>query len=438
METMLQRGQVRAAYMRRYEENKAEVDARIADGIERFRKGNAHVRFVNEQGIPQTGKKVKVTQLTHDFKIGANLFLLDEFPTEAENAAYRKLFQEHFNMATLPFYWNALEPHEGHPRFAADSEKIYRRPAPDLCMDYCEKTGVTPKLHCLFYDKFAPDWLKNADLETAKAKLEKRIAEIAERYRGRMFEFEVTNELFCVWDRQTVLTRWKDIVPWCFEVARKYFPDDRLTINEGNSLLELNRLDYYSPYYLQCKGLLDNGVSIDRIGLQNHQFTGVSVTTQEEYDREVLHDVIYNDPQTYFHALDVMAELGKPLEITEITVPTFGTSPEDEELQADMLKLWLSVFFAHPAVDAAIYWNTVDGCTFAAPGWNENNCRGGLWRRDMTPKKAALTLYKLFHEDWHTELELVTDENGYVDFRGFYGTYTIEAAGVQMPFELHK
>ncbi|HML48759.1 MAG TPA: glycoside hydrolase family 10, partial [Clostridia bacterium] len=74
---------------------------------------------------------------------------------------YKDLFRQVNNLATLPFYWRDLEPEQGKPRFAADSPKAYRRPAPDLCLAYCEANGITPKAHCLMYDQFTPDWVPN-------------------------------------------------------------------------------------------------------------------------------------------------------------------------------------------------------------------------------------------------------------------------------------
>lgn len=430
--------EIREFYFQKYEQNKEAIDLRIQKGIEENRKGNCRIRFTDESGNPYVNQNVKITQLTHDFKVGANIFLLDELESSEANTAYRSFFKEHFNLATLPFYWNTLEPNEGSPRFGKDSEKIYRRPAPDLCLEYCAESGVTPKLHCLFYDKFAPDWMKNISEEEAKQKLEKRIQEIAEHYREKMFEVEVTNELFCVHDRQTALGSSRDIINWCFETARKYFPKDQLTINETNPIPDIAKLDYYSSYFMLCDSLLKQGVSIDRIGLQNHQFTGVSAQTPEEYEKDVLNGVIYNDAEMYFKALDVMAELGKPLEITEVTVPTFGETEEYEELQADMLKYWFSIWFSHPSVDTVVYWNTIDGYTFASNSWNENNCRGGLWHHDLTPKKSAVMLKKLFQEIWHTDLEVTTDNEGYVDFRGFYGEYQADIHGNVITFGLHK
>ena len=399
------------------------------------------MRLTDENGKPVAGKKIKLTQKTHDFKYGANIFMLDEFKDEADNAEYRSFFKEYFNLATVPFYWDGLEPVEGKPRYDKDSEKVYRRPAPELCMEYCEENGITPKLHCLVYESWTPDWLIKLPLDEVKKKYEERFRQISERFSGRMLEFEVINELLCEqqWNHKTALSEERDIVEWSFNTARKYFPNETLVINEGNPIQDLARLDYRHPYFMMIENALLKGVQIDKIGLQNHLFTGISAHTPEEYDNSVRWDVKMNNPMTHFKGLDIIAELGLPLEFTEVTVPTFGDTEEDEELQADMLKLWYSVWFSHPAVDTIVYWNTVDGSAYAGnSNWNENKCRGGLFHHDLTPKKSALMLKRLFGEIWHTDLELTTDKNGYVEFRGFYGDYTVETDEAKFEIGLHK
>lgn len=431
----------RELYMKVYNEHKDEVDARISSGIEKNRKGWCKVRLTDENGKPLSGKKIKLTQKTHDFKYGANIFMLDEFKDEADNAEYRRFFKEYFNLATVPFYWKDLEPTEGKPRYDKDSEKVYRRPAPELCMEYCEENGITPKLHCLVYENWAPDWLIKLPLDEVKKKYEERFRQISERFSGRMLEFEVINELLCEqgWNHKTALSEERDIVEWSFNTARKYFPNETLVINESNPIQDLARSDYRQPYFMMIENALLKGVQIDKIGLQNHLFTGVSAHTPEEYDKSVRWDANMNNPMTHFKGLDIIAELELPLEFTEVTVPTFGDTEEDEELQADMLKLWYSVWFSHPAVDTIVYWNTVDGYAYAGnSNWNENNCRGGLFHHDLTPKKSALMLKRLFGEIWHTDLELTTDKNGYVEFRGFYGDYAVESDEAKFEIGLHK
>ena len=431
----------RELYMKAYNEHKDEVDSRIADGIEKNRKGWCKVRLTDENGKPVAGKKIKLTQKTHDFKYGANIFMLDEFQDDADNAEYRRFFKEYFNLATVPFYWDGLEPVEGKPRYDKDSEKVYRRPAPELCMEYCEENGITPKLHCLVYDKFVPDWLVKLPLHEVKKKYEERFRQISERFSGRMYEFEVINEqLYAAnWDHKTKLSDERDVIEWSFNTARKYFPNETLVINEGNPMQEIAHAEYRQPYFMLIENALLKGAPIDKIGLQNHLFTGASAHTEEEYDKSLRQGVPMNNPMTYFKCLDAISKLGLPLEITELTISTFGDTEEDEELQADMLKLWYSIFFSHPAVESVVYWNTVDNCAYQSDSnWNENNCRGGLWHHDLTPKKSALMLKKLFGEIWHTDLELTTDKNGYVEFRGFFGEYAAEAEGKEFHIAIHK
>jgi hypothetical protein len=47
-------------------------------------------------------------------------------------------------------------------------------------------------------------------------------------------------------------------------------------------------------------------------------------------------------------------------------------------------------------------------------------------------------LKKLFGEIWHTDLEVVTDEDGYAEFKGFYGDYEAKVNGETASFGIHK
>lgn len=439
---MIDISEKRKLYMEAYEKEKAEIDKKISEGIEKYRKGYCKVQFLDKDSNPVSGKKVKLTQQTHDFKYGANIFMLDEFESDENNAEYRRFFKEYFNLATVPFYWDGLESEEGNPRYDKNSKKVYRRPAPDLCMDYCEQNGITPKLHCLVYDKFTPEWLQKLPLEEVKKKYEEHFRQIAERYSGRMYEFEVINELLCEsdWRLRTELSFTRDIIEWSFNLAEKYFPNETLVINEAQPIPGLSRDDYRNPYFMMIENSLQKGTKIDKIGLQNHLFTGSTARNEEQYNNSIRNfDRCFCDPELIWKGLDVISELGLPLELTEVTIPTLGDSIEDEELQADMLKLWYSVWFSHPAVETIVYWNTIDGYAYDnGRGWNENNCRGGLWHHDLTPKKSAEMLKKLFNEEWRTNLELITDNDGYVDFRGFFGEYTVTTDNSDFQIDIHK
>ena len=425
--------------MEKFEENKELFEKQVEPSIEKYRKGDCTLQLTDENGKPLSGRRIHIQQKTHDFKYGANIFLLDEFKTQEENRIYRDTFHQYFNLATVPFYWAELEPEQGKPRFAADSLKIYRRPAPDLCVDYCNEHGILPKLHCLFYDKFIPSWLPKRDEKAMKEFYEKRYAQIAERYTGKMYEFEVSNELLDEWkwgDACSILCEKRDTPLWAYQMARKYFPEETLVINEGNRVPEVAEQDYRSPYFMYIEGLFLKGASIDKIGIQNHIFCG----TRGPQETEVFKYLQYFDPVKVLNGLGYLAEFGKPLEITEVSIPTFGEDEEAEELQADILRHLYHLWFSIPSMESIIYWNTVDGMAYVKSNGisSENRVRGGLFHRDLTPKKAALALKELFEKEWHTDLELVTDENGKVDFRGFYGDYVLQAEGVNYSFGIHK
>ena len=255
--------------LRPFEAKKEFMEERIASGIEANRKGFAFLSLLDEKGSPVRDAEVKITQKTHDFKCGANLFMLEELPTPEQNEKYKQFFAEAFNIATLPFYWNTLEPEPGKPRFAKDSPKIYRRPAPDLCLEYCEANGIEPKAHCLNYASLMPAWAKGT-VAWEKRCLEKRFRELAERYASRIPMWEVTNETF--WNSADFSTFYMqpDFVEWSFALAEKYFPANKLVINEAHC--RIWNQEYFrwnrSPYYMQIERALLKGARIDAVGMQ--------------------------------------------------------------------------------------------------------------------------------------------------------------------------
>lgn len=411
---------------------------RFLSDIEKYRKGSYSITVTDLHGNPLKSKHISIHQKNHDFKYGANIFMLDQFETEEENAAYRDMFYQYFNLATIPFYWDGLEPVMGQPRFVVDSPKVYRRPATDICLDYCEEHNILPKLHCLFYDKWIPDWLPKNNADEMMKLYEKRFAQISERYQGRMYEIEVINEILEVpyWTTNSVLSKKRDIYRWAFKLAEKYFPKDILMSNEGCQIPNIAKHRFAHPYFLMLESAMLQGTRIDKIGIQNHVFCGA--TAEQDIDIEQYKS--YFDPMIQAMGLDILADLGKPLEITEVTVPTVGTGDEAEQLQAELLKYLYTLWFSIPNMQSVVYWNTVEGTAYDSPNgkWRENNCRGGLFRRDFTPKPAAVVLKNLFEKEWHTDLELVTDTNGMVCFRGFYGDYVLLVDGREYEFSIHN
>ena len=406
-----------------FKDNADLIAERSKAGIENGRKGFCTIALKDENGAPVREATVKLTQKTHDFKYGANIFMIDEFETEEKNAAYREVFKQHFNMATVPFYWDTLEPEEGKPRFAKDSPRVYRRPAPDLCLEYCEENGITPKAHCLHYDHFEPKWLQKYDEPTQWKKLDKRMAECAERYARRIHGWEVTNESY--WGHSTTKMYFDPLfMERSFRMAERIFPQNELICNEGGEPFREPFRYNRNPYFMQIERAKLKGARIDTVGFQYH------IWSNPQNEEEVVSHQC--DLENMFRVFDTFQDAFHcPMQMTEVTFPCHDPhSKEAEDLQAELLKNLYTVWFSVPNMEAIIYWNLVDGYAYGAtPGdFNngENRLAGGLMHFDLTPKPALKMIRSLFNDVWHTQGEAVSAADGSVVIKGFYGEYDVE------------
>ena len=69
-----------------FEQDNPYIKTRIESGIELNRKGNATIVLKSQNGEPLPEDiTVSVKQVNHEFKFGANIFMLDEFDTQEDN-----------------------------------------------------------------------------------------------------------------------------------------------------------------------------------------------------------------------------------------------------------------------------------------------------------------------------------------------------------------
>ena len=420
----------RQEVLRFFEGARSFFDTTVQENIEKHRKGRCMVTVLDGDGNEIAGARVKIKQKSHAFRFGANLFMLEELETEEKNRLYKEYFKDVFNMATLPFYWTSIEPRQGELRYEKNAQKYYRRPPIDLCMEFCQENGIEPREHGLAYEQHFPKWIKGKSVCEIKELLEKRYAEIARRYAEKIPTIEVTNEMLW-WEGVTDFYDCDDYVEWCFKTADKYFPNNRLVINENTEDCWRRIRRFTNPYYGYISSAIKSGARIDAIGMQYHIF----------YDRHGESEIassLYN-PQSLYNYLDFFSRLVKDLQITEITIPAYSKEKDDEEIQAKIIEYLYTLWFSHPAVEQIVYWNLVDGYAYVPDPTpeeirrtqgdmtvGENVYHGGLLRFDLSPKPAYETIRRLVKEKWHTELEKDTNAEGSVDISGFYGDYDLE------------
>ena len=397
-----------AAVPEAYNKMWAEASAQIDANIERCRKADAAIEVVGADGRALAGATVEISQQTHEFLFACNLFALGQLDTPELNRRYEEAFAKLFNFATLPFYWRELEPQPGKPRFAENSERIWRRPPPDQLLKWCKAHGITPKGHALMYakNKFMPDWTQRSDPAAFQAQARKHMAEIAARYASDIAVWDVVNEEI---PRLRHLADWHavpdDYLAWCFTEAGRLFPKNvKLLINDGTIEAHVTT----DAYEAMIKGLVKRGLRVEGIGIQFHTSQNTMFTGK------------YFTPSAMAATYERLGRLGLPLYITEITVPGVGSDGPaiQGQIVANLYRLW----FSTPGMAGVTWWNLGDGTAYE----NENKALGGLLDKEMRPKAAYQALDKLINHDWKTRLSTKTDPQGKVGFRGFCGNYCVK------------
>jgi endo-1,4-beta-xylanase len=370
-------------------------------GIEARRKGDVLVEVV-ASGRPVPGARVEVRQVRHAFLFGANIFGLRPPDPSPPQAAYRERFLALFNAATLPFYWGRYERERGKP-----DEARLRTMA-----EWSRANGLRVKGHPVLWHEVFPGWIA-AD-EPLEPLVAKRIAETVGGFRGLVDAWDVVNESVAAPDYRPE-NPWSlfvrrvgptEVVDRALRQAREANPDGFLVVNDFKIVPEYER---------QLADLLGRGAPFEAIGLQSHMHGG-------EWALERAWEVC----ETY-------GRLGRPLHFTELTVLSgpkekpmtdyktrrtgWLTTPEHEAAQADYVERLYTVLFAHPAVEAIVWWDLSDeGAWMGAPA--------GLVRKDMSPKPAyERLLAKVKGEWWTARAEATTGADGRAHLRGFHGAY---------------
>jgi len=382
------------------EAREQEVVAATQSAIEKNRKADAQIRVVDAEGRPVPNVQLTVEQTGHDFLFGANIFGFDRYRTAAQNAAYKKRFEELLNYATVGFYWRWYERERGRPDYEYT----------DKVVAWCREQGIRMKGHPLLWADEAgiPVWSQGQPSPEIQRQ---RVEEIMRRYQQKIEFWEVVNE-----PSHLPSLKIDDPYRW----ARQADPNAYLIVNDYHVLP-----DGGPAFFKLLSEVKQNGVPFDGIGIQAHE----PRTMRFPLDRVQ-------------KVLDQYATLGKELHITEFEPAGSGQNITgshrqgtwDETAQAEYAVKFYRVCFAHPAMRAITWWDLGDQGSFI-PG-------GGMLREDLSPKPVYEQLKRLIHEEWKTSASGATDDEGQFGFRGFVGTYKVVVAipgkTIEKQFHLEK
>ena len=408
-------------------ENEWEVlRGKAEENVGKYRKSRARLRFVSSEGKPVQGLEVQVTQKTQDFLFGNLIFDLvwNDLPYKPE--LFKQRFLELFNFAIFPFYWPFYERTPGRTE--------WQRLIPVL--EWCRANGVTPKGHPLVwpYSAGVPEWLYDMPEGSLETLIKARVWNLVKGFSPEIQVWDVTNEAVnhISWEEAThpnfrsryhEVSMWRGIevsgafkreipIPeaadWVEKSLRWAYAANRqatLIVNDYHQEFDPN---VRQRFFDLIRELQRREAPISGIGLQVHPVN------------------YWLWPHQIWDTLEMYAELDCPIHITELHQPTWDQEIEGgwragtwtPECQAEFLEQLYRQFFGHPSVVSINYWGLSDHHIWM-PG-------GGLIDAEYRPKPAFETLKRLIKGEWMIPpFTVFTDENGEINFVGFYGKYEI-------------
>ncbi|NLF31523.1 MAG: endo-1,4-beta-xylanase [Planctomycetes bacterium] len=364
-----------------------------AAAIRRHRMGTIVIRT-------EPGAAVTCQQLRHEFWFGTAIngrMFRPGRVSEEDRRRYLELFKANFNAAVHEneLKWWENERQSGEVSYAAA----------DAMLAWCEANGIPMRGHCLLWaeDRYIRDWVKALDDDALRRRIEARVTEVVKRYRGRIGEYDVNNEMM----RKAYYAErlGEPIRAEMFRWARAADPDAVLYVNDYGALVEGPHTEMYAR---QVEALQAAGAPVGGIGCQGH-----------------FSDQYIPDPKVIRQALDRLAKTGLPIRVTE-----FDMTTHDEQRKARALVDVYTTCFAHPAVEGILMWGFWEGSH-----WRP---QAALWKRDFTPTPAAEAYRDLVFNQWWTRFEGRADADGRCEIPAFFGRHRVAAGGASREVDLRK
>lgn len=207
----------------------------------------------------------------------------------------------------------------------------------DQAYDFAKANGFPIKLHTLIWGQQSPQWMNSLPVDEQRAEIEEWLALLAERYPDVEL-IDVVNEPLHAPPAFTEAlggagdTGW-DWVVTSFELARQYFPNAQLLINDYQVLI----LEQFSQDYLEVITPLLERDLLDGIGVQAHFLEQA-------------------DPATVATSLANLAATGLPIYVSE-----FDLNIPNDALHAKRMRDLVTVFWNNPSVVGLTHWGHLQG-----------------------------------------------------------------------------
>jgi len=305
--------------------------AEAAARIDRIRKADLSVTVVDCAGNPVSGAEVDIAMTRHAFLFGSAVVLqwLGDLGNPDHNV-YRQHIEQLFNHVVNE---NDLK----WPQWSGVRGPDWSQERSLTALRWLKERGFHTKGHCIIWPSWwgtIPSLREAADNPDAmRTIIAERIRDLVTRAGPFIDEWDVINEPFTNNDVMKVLGN-EAMIDW-FKQTREHTADARLYLNDYDILASGGETDTAHQQHVEesLRYLIDGEAPIGGIGMQSH--FGENVTP----------------PATLWKILDRFATFNLPIQITE-----FDLNTEDEKLQANYTRDFMTAVFAHEAINGFVMW----------------------------------------------------------------------------------
>ncbi|MFN6945729.1 MAG: endo-1,4-beta-xylanase [Cytophagaceae bacterium] len=264
-------------------------------------------------------------------------------------------------------YWNSVTAENGCKWGSIEGVRNQMNwTVADRAYNHAKEHGLPFRWHAFAWGSQYPSWVTSLSPAEFRHELEEFIRLVSERYPDGIDQIDVVNEALRTHASGTPYFRnalggagesGYDWIVWCFQTARKYFPNSKLVLNDYGLENDHSAI----REMLDIVRVLKERNLIDGFGTQAHHFN------------------INNLSAAQLRAsLDLMATGGIPIYVTELDITG------DDATQRDRYARLFPVFWEHPAVAGITLWGYVEGQTWQATT--------GLLRSDGTDRPSMTWL----------------------------------------------
>lgn len=347
--------------------------------IDSIRKGDFTISL-NQGGKPLENVEVRIKMLKHDFNWGVAL----RAKNIVNNDFYQQMVANNFNLVVIE---NALKMK--HYDRSMNEQSIIK------ALDQLQSKGLQVKGHVLLWPGFRhlPPNFKTIKDDTTKIHkfVDSHVEKILESTKGKVDRWDVVNEIITNHDLQDIIGS-EYIIYNLYNKLRVEYPELRRFINEYGIInrggLNIKKQQDYFDNITRID-LHTNG-AIQGIGIQSH--IGTDLTP----------------PVKILDILDKYAALNKDISISEFTMDI--TDPQVRQFYTEDFMI---AAFSHPSVTEFLFWGL--------KGTPDDKV--DIFQKDWTLGSMGKAYFNLANNLWKTDITEITDNEGTINNRAFYGVY---------------